>query len=669
MKIILKLALIIVSVSAMADGAMKYGEKLSIVKNLGIGRCNDATVVKNKLYVVGGGNLHIFDINDPVSPVKLGRLRGLGMTRQIAIKDNVAYITSREDGLYIVDVSNAKKPKLVSIYDTIELATGIALAGDVAFVACRHYGVELIDISNPKKPLHLSSVRTGEAQSLAYFNNYIYVGVWGSSELVVCDVKNPRKPRVAAKAKLDGFADGVFVKGKYCYVATGHHSRTRGKQRHGHGHGMEIFDISNPEKPEFVSRIKAPPKFYIGYDMWDVKVVGKYAFLGDTWNGIFVIDISNHEKPFFVANGELPKVKIKSRKGQYNSPVTSFALGKGCIYVAGGFSDLHVFKASMARPVKENPGVLPTIPPLDKSELKNGKYRIYKPDGQVYAVAFSGDTAMVAAGNSGLHVIKLWPKIEKLAEYKTDGFCMDVKVFGDYVYVAEGKGGLSIWKIKNASLLELAGRYKAGRRAIKQVVVPTPGKYALLQIAAYSLHIVDISNPESPRLALKDSRHGLLYGYQITDGLLDKRYACCFWHVSGFFWYDLNSVPVKYTGNNNPYRVGASNGMAIYKDKCLVTNKTGKYLLFGKDETAPIKDLPSYGVKGCKLTGKPSIYGNNLYLSDRASGDVTFCDITDVRKPKLLRKFKFKGNPGIIAKHNECPIIPCGYQGLLVFKK
>jgi hypothetical protein len=260
----------------------KYGEPLRIVRDLGIGPTMAARVVDTRLYTIGGGQLHVFDISNPAEPEMLGRIDGLGNTRQIVVKAGVAYVTSREHGVFIVDVSAPSKPELLCHYDAVEVATGIDLSGEVLAVACRLHGVEFVDVSNPKKPVHLSTARTGEAQSVAMRNGYAYVGVWGSSELVVVKATNPRKPEITSRCPLDGYGDGVAVRGKQVLVATGHHSRGSRKSRrrpgdpgYGCGHGLEIFEISDPASPRFVSRIKNPPWYRIGMDMWSVKVSGK----------------------------------------------------------------------------------------------------------------------------------------------------------------------------------------------------------------------------------------------------------------------------------------------------------------------------------------------------------------------------------------------------------
>lgn len=88
----------------------------------------------------------------------MGRLGGLGNTRQIAVMGGIAHITAREQGLFIVDVRKPEAPVLLSHYDTVELATGIAVSGPIAYVARRNYGVELVDISDPAHCRHVSTV-------------------------------------------------------------------------------------------------------------------------------------------------------------------------------------------------------------------------------------------------------------------------------------------------------------------------------------------------------------------------------------------------------------------------------------------------------------------------------------------------------------------------------
>jgi len=644
-----------------------YGKQLPLVGKLGLGPSMDAVVEGDTLYVIGRGVLYVADLSDPASPRVVGRLAGLGRVRQICVAAGIAYVTAREDGMFLVDVSRPQKPTLLCHYDTVELATGIAVSGDVAFVACRTAGVELVDVSDPTKPVHLSTVRTGEAQSVVARDGILYAGVWGTLELVICDVSNPRRPSVIAKAPLDGYGDGVDVRGRYCYVATGHHSRRRPRRQEGDpgygcGHGLEIFDISDPANPVFVSRIKMPRFYRLGMDMWDVVVSGDYAFVADTYNGVFVVDVSRPREPRFVGSRQLPRPA-----GQGDpSPVGGIAIADDYVYAAGAWSDLHVIEAAdLATRVQPEPDRTPTIPPPRQPE-PDPRFRVYKPDGQVYAAGFAGETALVAAGAAGLHAVRLWPQIRKITEYQTEGFATDVKVLGDRVYVAEGTGGLSIWKRNGAGLARI-GRYRVAGQSVRQVVVPPPGKYALVHVGPAALHIVDVSDAGNPTRALEDSRLGLLYYFPMADGLLEDRYACCHWHVSGLYWYDLYGGPKPvYTGDNYPFRIGSRNGVVYLDHSALVTYR-GKYFILRRGETRPPEDVPLYGVPGRAISGKPSIFGSTLYASDRYSGTVTAVDITRIEKPRLLGHLQLDEHPGLVVAHRDVPVVPAGYQGLLVW--
>ncbi len=186
----------------------QFGPELPIVATLGCGPTMDVALEGNYLYAIGGARLYVARLDDPAKPRLVGELAGLGNVRQIAVREGIAYVTAREDGLFIVDVHRPEQPELLCHYDTIELATGICLSGPVAFVACRQNGVELIDVSDPRRPVHLSTLRPGEAQSVTCRDGLLYVGTWVSREVVICDVSDPRHPRVLSRAPMDGYADG-----------------------------------------------------------------------------------------------------------------------------------------------------------------------------------------------------------------------------------------------------------------------------------------------------------------------------------------------------------------------------------------------------------------------------------------------------------------------------
>ena len=210
--LVLQLASPDVSLCANGD----TGRALPIVASAGIGPTMDVATDGDLLFAVGQGRLSVLDIRQRAAPKLLGALAGLGQVRQVAVHEGVAYVTAREDGLFLIDVSRPDSPQLLSHYDTIELATG-------------HHRRDL-------------------------------------------PCEEPGDPG------------------------------------YGGGHGLEIFDVTDPGQPQFAGRVKLPPLYRLGYDMWRVTVGERFAFVADTFNGVFVVDVSEPHTPRVVARGHLPHV-------------------------------------------------------------------------------------------------------------------------------------------------------------------------------------------------------------------------------------------------------------------------------------------------------------------------------------------------------------------------
>jgi len=653
----------------------RYGPELRQSAVAGIGQVMDVAIKGEHAYAVGQGTLNILDIREMDQPRPVGKLSGLGSVRQIAVQENTAYITSRQDDLFLVDISIPENPVLLDHYDTVEFATGVAVSGDLLFVACRHYGVELIDVSDPQNPRHLSTIRTGEAQSITSRGNFLYVGVWASSEIVTVDVSDPYRPHILSRAPLDGYGDGVAVDGNYLYAATGHHSAERprknpGDPGFGKGHGLEVFDLTDPAKPTFVSRVKFPPLYEIGNDMWSVRVANGFAFVADTYNGLFVVDVRKPAALKFAGHHQLPFIESRKQHGF----VGGLALANDSVLLAGGYTDLHVIDATGLAKVPDAPSdAPPKIQALPK-DITDERWQVYRPKGQVYAADLLSKTrAVVACGSAGIHLVNFSEAPVKLAEHASKGFATDVSVTAELVLVAESLGGLSVFARPNdgaAPGFQLLSRFQMRGKPVRQVEYSDSTGHAMLQVGANQLVILDLSDPTTPRQILKDARHGLLYGDQMMRGLIDDRYTCVFWHVSGFHWYDLKAKPTPvFNGDNYPERTGSANGLTAFDGKSLATIRGG-YLLLDRQEKRPLSKLESFRVEGLREhLGVPLVYDHQLYAANRASGRVTVLDIADPKNPKLIKKIETPGNPARVSATKEKLLIPNGYDGLLILDR
>jgi len=641
-----------------------YGRRLAYHKVDGVGPCIAAEVVADQLYAIGQGKLYVLDIANPEQPKLLGTLAGLGTTRQLAVKNGIAYITARQDGLWLVDVSDAARPTLISHYDSVEMATGIWVSGDLAFLATRCYGVEIVDVSNPRGVRHVSTLKTGEAQSCWARDGFLYIGDWAPKKLLVADVSNPRRPGIVAETPLDGYGDGGCLSGKFCFAATGHHSRARDKEAgHGRGHGLEIYDVSQPAQPVFVSRVKFPPLYSIFNDMWSARVSGGHCVVADTYNGLFVVDVRDVARPSIVAHAQLPLVPA----GDHSDTVGGVALGEGVIYAAGIYTGLYVVPApGLVRPVAPEAETPPILAPLPKTPPEDRNFLVYHPEGQVHAVAVQDDVAWVACGAAGLAAVRLGDELRPLGVWPGRGDVCHVSLSGNRLYTAEAEGGVGIYAIGRESRLTELGRLTVPGQGVRQVVAPPPGDFALLHCGGARLYIADVRDPAKAKIVFSDAQVGLFYGDQLVNKLFGGRYLVAYWQRSGPAWYDVSSREPMLAGNTPDTTLYSwTDGACEFGDKLLIV-KRGKYALLDPNERRSFDTLPSYGVEGVRLAGRPSAEGNLLALAQRPDGQVTVLDIADLSHPRLTRQYTLEGHPGVCAFWKGRLVIPAGYQGLLV---
>lgn len=634
-----------------------YGTELTCLTTIEKPKVMDVVVSGDYLFFPGEERLYVADIANPTEPKVVGECPFRGTGRQITVRDGIAYVTARANGVFIFDVREPHKPELLCHYDCLELATGIEVQGNLMFIAQRQFGVEIVDIADPRNPVYVSRIKTGEAQSVDARGSIIYVGDWGVSKLTTIDISDPYHPQIVSSLPMDGFGDGVCVSGDRLYASTGHHSKNLGAWQnegdpgYGAGHGFEVFSIKNPAEPEFLGRTKFP-KFYHrwGYDMWNPVAVGdSMVCCVDTFNGIFLVDVSDPTKPKTVAH--------------YKELVAGAAVVDDIIYAACPKAGLKVISApSLVRRYQPDRGAALEMPVRSREIPQD--HRVYRPGGQVWAVDSCGDFTLVAAGMKGLRVVDLWPEVREVATIETNGFAVHVSVRGDTVYVSENTSGLSVWRHTGDGKLEPQARFMPqNKAAVRQCLTYAKGTRAIVQ-ADNEFLILDVSDPTQPRQIARyyDS---IVYGDQMSHGDVDDRYACAWSHVHGVRWLDFAESGKEIdTGLNLNDRYQIFAGIAAHGDRFLCLEPGGYRIVNPLDTNYDEKPLRRYSPR-CE--GKPTVVGNALFAASRVASTIAIVDITDVENPKLLRELPTAGNPGMVSVRHGALIIPDAYNGLLIY--
>ena len=83
---------------------------------------------------VGGGDLQVYDVTDPVAPVKTAAFETPGRALGVAIDGNLAYVADGQAGLQVVDLSTPSAPRVVGGFETERPARDVAVGDSVVLL-------------------------------------------------------------------------------------------------------------------------------------------------------------------------------------------------------------------------------------------------------------------------------------------------------------------------------------------------------------------------------------------------------------------------------------------------------------------------------------------------------------------------------------------------------
>lgn len=652
----------------------------------------------NTLYAGCGQRLYVYDVTSPLKPEKVGEVDGFGAIRQVAVQKGFAYVSARESGFWIVDATDPSKPRVRSRFDCCELATGVDVAGTVAFLGQRQNGVEFIDVSDPDHPAHIAMRKTDESQSVKYRDGFLYSGDWGTGHVTVFDARDMRNIRQVAYEPLWGYGDGVWMKGKYLYCATGHHAKNRDYSTltykgvdtpelrkfgqvdagSGCGHGLDIFDVTDPAAPKRVGRVDFPPFYGRGLDMWTPRTSANsdVVFCAQTHNGVFAVDCSDPTKPKFIDRWTFP---LADHPEWPSCCIGSIAVGDGCLYVAGQGCGVLAIPAKGAAKETFAQGKPPLHPefrepyPTDEKE-----FHVWHPakPGQARAVAVRDDVVYAACGDVGLHVLKVKPEggFEKIGELKGVPTVFDVKAEGDRLYTAEGLSGWAMYEIKGPSeFKEVARRQWADQQHDPALCIwkPKPGLVALSTRRSDTMFFKEED--------LKAERPLVQVGgcpgwdkYLMDATVADGRWIAYNAANSYVRWIDLDAKPQPKVHSSQPKNcISLGNGICRFSErKAFVTRGSEYYFLDpGACDPADGSQWRSLKFPNKGIVGIPRVSPEGLVvLTSRIRREIALYDFKNPEEPKFLKHWKVAGNPDFAVFHRGKFIVPCGHQGVIMQK-
>jgi hypothetical protein len=398
------------------------------------------------------GRMHVIDISNPAVPQLKGSYTGLNSPRNIAIKENVAFVCDSTNGLVIVDVSDPQGPVLIDS-DTDRDYNRIKINGNYAYVSFSGEGIEIFDVTDPGAPSTVAIYGADHAYSqLHVANDNVYIAAnWKGLQIV--GVSNPAAPAAVGAYDHSSNPTGIYVKGNYAFIVDNNIP------------GIRILDVSSPATP--IQKSTWVPDGN-EKNIVDLKVKDNLALALVSSLGLYIVDVSNPAAP--------------QKKSLYTIDEYPTALCYNGDYVYITYlTGMDILDISD-----------PDAP------VKKGGIKL---DGAQEKITVQGNYVYIA-GYDEFQIIDVSNPANPSSVYRKGYFSGTPYIFvrGNYLYVnGATKCGLDIYDITNPKEPVIVTTYQVAREQDFVNDMFVDGNYAYFTNYYDGLLVVDVSDPSQPK--------------------------------------------------------------------------------------------------------------------------------------------------------------------------
>jgi hypothetical protein len=558
------------------------------------GQQNQIYVDGNTGFISSGASLIISNFTDPLHPVELSTITVSTFIDDFILIDSLVYLADRST-LWIYDVRNPSSPGLITTKSLDRTTIGLHYDGSLLYQVSSHLltGFDLDDQTNPQ-PVFTIPLGAYQLVDLAFKGDYIYgcERSFDDNFVYIINVSDRDTPETTQLALSDTYINTVEIIEPYLYVG--------GKD------SLYILDISNPGLPVIEEVI------FTGW-IYDIAIYGDQAFFSRQGHGANIYDISNPLLPDFISGTSAWSEKV----GMILSYIFQISGGSIAIF---DISDLtNPRQVSMLNyggylysiEINDGYGFIPTSDDVHILDLRD-------PESPYTLSSILQNTANLQIENQYCYLANRWdgwsiadisdpsnPVIVSSTNSKDR--VEDIRVDGNYIYLADWGGGIRIYDISDpANPLELGNYVSDGDFEALEII----GSNIYTWERDFGLKILDISDKMHP--VLTDS---IAYSGSIEDIV---RYDTLLFLATGGGRILNISDPSHPVDLNREQNWWSATALEITNDTLYVTqNYQGLEVYALADPLAP-EYITSFTLPYSFQDVK--VRGNTIYLLDRLAG-------------------------------------------------
>jgi hypothetical protein len=289
-------------------------------------------------------------------------------------------------------------------------------AGSRLLVAAGDRGLHLFDLDQGQLRYATTYLDDGYYRNLKVWNDRAYVAD-ARRGLVVLDITSELPTTTWIQS--NSVAYGLHLEEDLAFVAA-------------YEHGLQIFDVSEPDSPALVGSLETP-----GY-AWDVWVNDDFAYAADFNAGLTVVDVSLPSEPRYVTTITWARRHQSAEIVRGEGTVAYVAAADHGLIIIDVSDPLHPIVTARYRP--------PRIGAAEGLAVRDGI--VYLAMGSQIEIGGSqDDMEIVTTQENGLHIVDTTDPYRPalLGKIAFLGWVEGVHVAGDYAYVANtGTGVRSI---------------------------------------------------------------------------------------------------------------------------------------------------------------------------------------------------------------------------------
>jgi hypothetical protein len=449
------------------------------------------------IYLIGDTGLQAWDLSNPESPSRVDLQNFSWSGEDIVSNENLLYVAAGADGLRIIDVQDPSSPVEVGRLKTAYPSKEIEIKGDQVYIADAST-LHVVDVTDPARPVELNRIVDYERLlNMVVHKNLLLI--YDASELMVYDISNPEMlveldyefPNINSSllSQIPTMDDGLISIAYPFYISFDKKYKILDYQE------FQFHFLWNSWNDPSLGNSNMIEESHIYGDLFEeevgnISITGDFAFIS-TGNKVSVFDISDQEKPREIVDLDY-KVRYRSLKA-----VVQKDLAYLLVMVNESKSGMVVLDISDM----ESPNELGSI----------------MTPGDAVDLLIEGDYAYIADYEHGVRIVDISdPKnLVEVGHFDDSGQASKIVLKNNILYLAEKLGGFVVIDVSDPHAPKQIAKFQHrndGQATAVEIVND------LAYVAWNSgLQIVDISDAYKPEMIFEGLDGQIFEDIEIKD--------------------------------------------------------------------------------------------------------------------------------------------------------